>query len=1018
MGRQRKEKGAKPGQDALNRNGQEAKPPAKHLQAPARGRRRSGPAALHQDCHDEPQKYEPQNDESQVAPAIVKAERAESPSRVPGPTDPSYGDELARLQRELEEQSTWAQKTARALVERDETIRYLQRQVEEQSAWARRSTEVVDERDRTIRRLQAELAEQSAWARRIADELAASAAMVHGLQAHAAKQSLELGKVRAQIDLMARRGDELAAMLFAARDQLPSPPAGHSDGCPKYETKMLPFSTGANGHAGNSTGPAGRSHDATNGTSYQSLVLRIRETARKLLPANATVLVVSKGDEELLDLPVRAAWHFPRDSAGGYPGYYPADSGAAINHLEQLRDLGAQYLLLPGTATWWLDHYDGLRRHLEQHYHRMSDSEHCRLYDLSVKAQPSENASFVVPQSSTYDVICLPVIDWHFRFQRPQQLITQFAQGGHRCYYFQTKFGAPGEPLAGEEIAPNVYNPRLPGPVSTNLYQGEIDDEALEEMLAGLEALRGQDGIADAICLVQLPFWAPLALAAHKRWGWKIIYDCMDEHSGFSTNHSSMLRYEDSLILEADLAIATSRLLYDKMSPRARRALLLPNATDFNHFSSPGTARPLAHLPRPIIGYYGAISDWFDVGMVRSAAAERPDWQFVLIGHTFGAEISWLQQLSNVHFLGEKPYQALPSYLRDFDVACIPFLLNALTAATNPVKFYEYLSAGKPVVAVNLPDLAPYQDHYYPVRDPSEFVRQIELALVADSPAKARERIDLARRNTWGDRYRLLDAAIAELYGKVAVVIVSYNNLQYLKLCLKSIWKKTNYPNFQVVVVDNGSESAVVEFLEACAAKESRLKVILNRENLGFARANNLGIAAAGDCEYVVLLNDDTIVTRGWLDTMVRYLNDPRIGLVGPVTNWAGNEARVDVPYEDVGDMDRFAEKYTSEHAGRFFDIPMLAMFCLGARRQLIDRLGPLDERFGVGLFEDDDYSLRVRQLWYRVVCAQDIFIHHWGRASFRRMDAHHYNRLFSENRRKFEEKWGEPWQPHKCRNG
>ncbi len=199
----------------------------------------------------------------------------------------------------------------------------------------------------------------------------------------------------------------------------------------------------------------------------------------------------------------------------------------------------------------------------------MADSEHCRVYDLSSKNQPGESAACLVPRSSTYDVVCLPIIDWHFRFQRPQQLITQFAQDGHRCYYFQTKFGTPGEPRAGEEIAPNVYNPRLPGPVSANLYQGEIDDRALEEMLAGLEALRRQDGIADAICLVQLPFWAPLALAARKRWGWKIIYDCMDEHGGFSTNHSSMLRHEDSLILGADLAIATSQSLYDKMSPRS-----------------------------------------------------------------------------------------------------------------------------------------------------------------------------------------------------------------------------------------------------------------------------------------------------------------------------------------------------------------------------------------------------------------------------------------------------------------
>jgi GT2 family glycosyltransferase/glycosyltransferase involved in cell wall biosynthesis len=929
-----------------------------------------------------------------------------------------HGQELARLQRELQEQSAWAQQCASALTERDDTIRRLQREVEEQSGWASRSAEVVRERDRTIRRLQEQLKEQSAWARRLGEELTASDTLVNQLRSESADHSLQLKKVRTQIDLMARRGDELASMLFAARDQLPSlqneRPSLHVNSTSLHS---LTSKNGANGHSKDNGHPVGgRLENGSHLSSYRSLVVKIRDVVRTQLPPDAIVLAVSKGDEDLLDLPVQAVWHFPRDSEGGYTGYYPADSSAAVNHLEELRVLGAEYLLFPTTAVWWLDYYDDFRRYLDEHYSRMPQSEHCHIYHLVAKGRRSEIPVSVLPKSNTYDVVCFPIIDWNFRFQRPQQLTTQFAQAGHRCYYFQTKFGTPGVPLSGEEVAPGIHRPRLPGPAGMNLYQGEIDERALEEMLTGLDALRQEEGIVDAVCLVQLPFWAPLALAARKRWGWKIIYDCMDEHGGFTTNHSSMLRYEDSLILGSDLALATSRALYDKIAPRARRALLLPNATDFDHFHSAGKERPLADLPRPIVGYYGAISDWFDVDMVRTAALARPGWQFVLIGHTFGADINWLQQCSNVHLLGEKPYQSLPSYLQDFDVACIPFLLNSLTAATNPVKFYEYMSAGKPVVAVQLPDLAPYQEYFYPARDATDFVTQVERALQEHGAEKARHRQKLARRNTWSARYRQLDSAISKLYGKVAIVVVSYDNLEYLKLCLDSLWEKSAYPNFEVIVVDNGSQPEVVDFLEATARKEPRLKLILNGENLGFARANNIGIAAAADCDYLVLLNDDTVVTNGWLAKMVRYLDDPRIGLVGPVTNWAGNEARIHVSYHEIDEMDGFAEDYTREHAGRSFDIPMLAMFCVGLRRGLLDRLGPLDERFGVGLFEDDDYSLRVRQLWYRVICAQDIFIHHWGRASFSRMEPHRYNRLFAENRRKFEEKWGQTWQPHKHR--
>ena len=374
------------------------------------------------------------------------------------------------------------------------------------------SAELVRERDRTIRLLQAQLQEQSAWAHRLVDELAASGTMVNQLRAETADRSLELKKVRTQIDLMARRGDELAAMLFATRDQLPSvqndrPAVPVS---PTSNLHSLVSKNGTNGHPKeNGHAPGGRIENGSHASSYRSLVAKIRDAVRTLLPPDAIVLAVSKGDEELLDLPVRAVWHFPRDNEGGYTGYYPADSSAAVNHLEQLRLLGAEYLLFPGTAVWWLDYYDDFRRYLDEHYCRMPQGEHCLVYHLVAKDKGGEKPVSVLPKSTTYDVVCFPIIDWNFRFQRPQQLTTQFAQDGHRCYYFQTKFGTPTEPLLGEEIAPGVYCPRLPGPAGMNLYQAEIDERALEEMLAGLDALRQQEGIVDAICVVQLPFWAP-----------------------------------------------------------------------------------------------------------------------------------------------------------------------------------------------------------------------------------------------------------------------------------------------------------------------------------------------------------------------------------------------------------------------------------------------------------------------------------------------------------------------------
>ena len=536
-----------------------------------------------------------------------------------------------------------------------------------------------------------------------------------------------------------------------------------------------------------------------------------------------------------------------------------------------------------------------------------------------------------------------------------------------------------------------------------------------------MDLFRRVNAIEEAVCIVQLPFWTPLALAAQQRWGWRVVYDCMDEHSGFPTNNATMLQHEEALVAQSDLVVSSSQKLYDKLAPASKRSLIVPNATDFDHFNEAGPLRPLDKLKGPIIGYYGAISDWFDVEMVHHAAQARPDWQFVLVGDTFGADVSKLKRLGNVHLPGEQPYAAIPSYLHQFDVAIIPFKLSPLTESTNPVKFYEYLSAGKPVVAVELRELEPYRDYFYEVRSKEEFVTQIEKALKEDGPEKIQARMDLARQNTWLDRYQALSASIRQLYGKAVIIIVSFKNREYLWLNLEHLWARTLYPNYEVIVVDNGGDPEIIKYLQESEAKNPRLKVIINGENLGFARANNIGIEAAGDCDYIVLLNDDTIVTRYWLTRLLRHLQDNPVGLIGPVTNNIGNEGKVDVDYQivdykDVDAMEEFAQRRAREFAGRSFDIPMLAMYCVAMRKSLIDEVGLLDEQFGVGMFEDDDFSLRVRQAGYRIVCAEDVFIHHWGRASFDQIDKTAYYQIFDENRAKFEAKWQLKWNPHQPR--
>jgi GT2 family glycosyltransferase len=219
-----------------------------------------------------------------------------------------------------------------------------------------------------------------------------------------------------------------------------------------------------------------------------------------------------------------------------------------------------------------------------------------------------------------------------------------------------------------------------------------------------------------------------------------------------------------------------------------------------------------------------------------------------------------------------------------------------------------------------------------------------------------------------------------------------------------------------VIVVDNASTDETVAYLQEVAVRQPRLRLIENACNRGFAPAVNQALdLARGDV--LVLLNNDTLVPPRWLDGLLRHLADPSVGLVGPVTNAAGNEAQIDAPYTTYGDFERFAAERSDGPAVRF-DIPTLTMFCVALRRDTYVRLGPLDERFAVGMFEDDDYSLRARLAGYAVVCAEDVFVHHFGQASFGELvPSGQYAHIFAANRRRFEDKWGIAWQPHTHRS-
>ena len=157
-----------------------------------------------------------------------------------------------------------------------------------------------------------------------------------------------------------------------------------------------------------------------------------------------------------------------------------------------------------------------------------------------------------------------------------------------------------------------------------------------------------------------------------------------------------------------------------------------------------------------MIGYYGALEDWIDTDLVADLAERRPDWRFVLVGRPVSADVSRLGRLPNVALPGEQPYAAIPGWLYRFDVAIIPFKRTPLTEATNPVKAYEVLAAGKPIVSVPIPEMQAMASLVRLASNAEEFERQVEDALRPEDPALIEARRAFAREHTWADRFAVL----------------------------------------------------------------------------------------------------------------------------------------------------------------------------------------------------------------------------------------------------------------------
>ncbi|MCG8510953.1 MAG: glycosyltransferase, partial [Rhodospirillales bacterium] len=249
-------------------------------------------------------------------------------------------------------------------------------------------------------------------------------------------------------------------------------------------------------------------------------------------------------------------------------------------------------------------------------------------------------------------------------------------------------------------------------------------------------------------------------------------------------------------------------------------------------------------------------------------------------------------------------------------------------------------------------------------------------------------------------------SSIAGAEALTSIVILTHNEWPITRLCLESI-RRWTLEDHEIIVVDNGSDDETVSRL----TEMQDVVLIENAENRGFAAAVNQGIRASRGRD-VLLLNNDVVVTEGWLNRLRTALySGPSIGMVGPCTNYTAGIQKVDAQYEGLDDLERFAEEWRKSNRGVAAYAPILMGFCLLAKRAVLDRVGYLDERFRIGFFEDNDLSLRVKKAGYQLLNVRDVFVHHFGSWTFRSTGVDIGSQL-SANQCIYEEKWDSVLKP------
>ena len=383
-----------------------------------------------------------------------------------------------------------------------------------------------------------------------------------------------------------------------------------------------------------------------------------------------------------------------------------------------------------------------------------------------------EAASEQRPNPARADIFLFSIIEWTTLTQRPHHFAEGLAARGHRVFWIDARLRPPRDVDAhnlSASLKPGIYHVMLPGAVEY-IYPLSWNEERLQGMVDCIEHLRIAYNITDAIQLVNFPRWEPLTTRLKQQYSWPIAYDCLDNQPAFADLFGHALgNSESELIAKSSTITASGSVLHERLKASDPDAVLIPNGVDYKTFSEAVPAGLLDHLDHPIAGFFGAFADWLDLDWIEAAAQRFPAWSFVYIGsESFSmtpVRLRWraLAAIPNIHVFGQVDPHTLSQYLAQFDVCLMPFRDLAMTRSMNAVKIYEYLAAGKPVVARDLPEtrllaaeglIVTYDSHE------ASFTLLERLIELGSTETKIAARKEFASKNTWSDRVDALCRAL------------------------------------------------------------------------------------------------------------------------------------------------------------------------------------------------------------------------------------------------------------------